>query len=76
MAERPFPDFFPNFASDLRPRVTRPALAGHATCACGSLGISYVETEIPGMKTEKYGLETDSPHSHPLTDRVLSMSPG
>ena len=31
-----FPDFFPNFASDLRPRVTRPAPAGHATCARGS----------------------------------------
>ena len=42
----------------------------------GAFSLSDVETEIPGMKTEKYGLETDSPLSHPLTDRVPSMSPG
>ena len=34
-----------HFLSDPRPRVARPAPAGHTTCARGSLGISEKETE-------------------------------
>ena len=44
--QRRFPFFFSDFPSDPRPRVTRPAPAGHATCARGSLAMRRSETEI------------------------------
>ena len=51
--QRKFPFFSRTFPAtrargsrDLRPRVTRPAPAGHATCARGSLAMRRSETEI------------------------------
>ena len=51
--QRTFPFFSRTFPAtrargshDLRPRVTRPAPAGHATCARGSLAMRRSETEI------------------------------
>ena len=38
---------------DLRPRVTRPAGAGHATCGRGSLAISAIETKKGRMRNGK-----------------------
>ena len=38
--------------SDPRPQVTRPALAGHATRARGSLGISEIKMEKTEDGTE------------------------
>ena len=43
---RTFPATRARGSHDLRPRVTRPAPAGHATCARGSLAMYRGETEI------------------------------
>ena len=43
---RTFPATRARGSHDLRPRVTRPAPAGHATCARGSLAMRRSETEI------------------------------
>ena len=43
---RTFPATRARGSRDLRPRVTRPAPAGHATCARGSLAMRRSETEI------------------------------
>ena len=50
---RTFPATRARGSRDLRPRVTRPAPAGHATCARGSLALCREKTRTSRSETRK-----------------------